>query len=221
MKKNKSGNNIFQAIVHPIFLVLYKLTVGPIICKLMFNVKATGINLRKQKGSYLLIGNHVNNFDGLYFQYYARSVVRFVMNERLFRMGALAPLLRWFHYIPKKKFSKDLKTVRLMFAAKQQGKIVGVFPEGRRNWDGRTQNHIGSIASLAKSLKIPVIAGINKGGYSSQPRWSGERRRGKIEIEFKEIITLDDIKTHSNEELLEIVTRELDLSVFKRKSNLF
>ena len=215
MKKNKYGDNIFQTIVHTIVFGLYRIIIGPIICKVIFNVHATGLQLRKMKGPFIFVGNHVNNFDGFYHQFYASSFIRYVMNERIFRKRGLGPLLHFFHYIPKKKFSKDLKTVRLMFKAKKDKRIVGVFPEGRRNWDGRTQNHIGSIASLAKQLKLPVIAGITKGGFSAQPRWSGEKRRGKVEVEYKEILTPEDIKKHSSDKLLDIITKELDFKEYE------
>ncbi len=213
MKKNKQGNDIFQSIIHPIMLFLYKISVGPIIAKFMFNSRATGIKLSSVKGPYILLGNHVNNYDSLIHQFYANRIISYVVNERIFRMGpkgALGKIMAWLHYIPKKKFSNDLKAVRRLFRSKEQGRIIGIFPEGRRNWDGVTSNIISSIATLAKSLKLPIIVGITKGGFSSQPRWSGEVRKGLVEIEYKMIMDTEDIKSNTSDQILQIIQKELN-----------
>lgn len=213
MKKNKRGNDIFQSIIHPTMLFLYKITVGPIIAKLMFNSKATGIKLKSIKGSYILLGNHVNNYDSLIHQFYADRIISYVVNERIFRMGPkglLGKIMGWLHYIPKKKFSNDLKAVRRLFQSKEQGRIIGIFPEGRRNWDGVTNKIIGSISTLAKSLKIPVVAAVTKGGFSSQPRWSGEVRKGRVEVEYKMILDAEGVKRNTSDQILKIIQKELD-----------
>ena len=213
MKKNKKGNDIFQSVFHPLMLGLYKISVGPIIAKAMFNSKRTGIKLSSLKGSYMLIGNHVNNYDSLIHQYYANRIISFVVNERIYRMGprgALGKIMNWVHFIPKKKFSNDLKAVKKLFKAKEHGRIIGIFPEGRRNWDGTTSEIIASIATLVKSLKIPIVAAITKGGFASQPRWSDDKRRGKVEIEYKMVLDGEQIKGKSAEEILTVITQALD-----------
>ena len=88
MKKNKQGNDIIQTIIHPIMLFLYKVTVGPVIAKLMFNSKATGIKLSSLKGPYILLGNHVNNYDSLIHQFYADRIISYVVKRAHFQNGA-------------------------------------------------------------------------------------------------------------------------------------
>jgi 1-acyl-sn-glycerol-3-phosphate acyltransferase len=146
-------------------------------------------------------------------QFYANRIISYMVNDRIFRMGpngALGSLMSWMHYIPKKKFSNDLKAVRLLFQSKEQGRIIGIFPEGRRNWDGATEKIIASISTLAKSLKIPIVAAIMKGGFSSQPRWSGEVRKGRVEIEYKMIMDEKAVKESSAGEILETIQKELN-----------
>ncbi len=212
MKKNKYGNNIFQTIIHPLMLGLYKISMGPYIAKYLFKSKAKGLENLRAKGSFILIGNHVNNYDALIHQYYSNRIISFVVNERLFRMGpkgALGKIMNWVHFIPKKKFSNDIKAVRKLFKAKEEKRIIGIFPEGRRNWDGVTANIIESISTLVKSLKIPVVTAITKGGFSAQPRWSGEIRTGKVMVEYKTIMTASDVKSKSTDEILEVIKNEL------------
>ncbi len=218
MKKNKRGNNIFQTLIHPLMLGLYKITFGPYISKILFKSKANGLSNLRAKGSFILIGNHVNNYDALIHQYYANRIIRFVVNERLFRMGPkglLGKVMNWVHFIPKKKFSNDIKAVRKLFKAKENGHIIGIFPEGRRNWDGATANILESISTLVKSLKIPVVSAITKGGFSAQPRWSNDVRTGNVLVEYKTILTTDEIKSKKADEIFDVIKNELTYNEHK------
>ncbi|MCK5130319.1 MAG: 1-acyl-sn-glycerol-3-phosphate acyltransferase [Clostridiales bacterium] len=210
MKKNKHGNNIFQAIFLPIMLAVFKTTAGLYISKILFKVKVTGVKLRDIKGSYILLGNHVTNYDGLFFQQHASQIISFIANERLFRIKFLGPLMRWTHLIPKKKFSKDIQAVRHLFAAKNEGRIIGIFPEGRRCWDGCITPIIDSIASLAKSLKLPVVVGLLKGAYTCEPRWNDGLRKGNVIADYQMILTEQDVRKLSTEEILDAITKGLD-----------
>jgi 1-acyl-sn-glycerol-3-phosphate acyltransferase len=58
-----------------------------------------------------------------------------------------------------------------------------------------------STAKLVKLLKVPVLAAVIKGGYSSLPRWTKARRRGRIEVEFKRILEPADLKALKAEEI--------------------
>ncbi len=210
-EKINKRNNLIQRIIHPIMLALYKATAGFYITNILLKAEKTGVNIKKLKGSYIIIGNHVTNYDGFIFQQHAADKIGYVINERIFRMRFLGPILYWVNMIPKKKFTNDLKTVRYLFAAKQQGRIIGIFPEGRRNWDGTTTDIISSISTLVKSLKLPVVAGIAKGAYSSDPRWDNRRvRSGRVVVDYKMILTTEDIKNCTADEILDIIIDALD-----------
>jgi 1-acyl-sn-glycerol-3-phosphate acyltransferase len=213
--KKKNSNTLAQTLLLPFILFIYRITVGFYITRIMFNVKVKGINLSKIKEPYILIGNHVTNYDGLIYQQHTNRNISFIINERIFRIKYLGKIMQWFHMIPKKKFSNDLRAVRLLFAAKQRGSVIGIFPEGRRNWDGCTARIIPSIATLVKSLKIPVVIGTLKGAFTSDPRWGDKIRKGKVIAEYKMILTKQDIKNSTSDQILEKINQSMDFKEHK------
>lgn len=213
--KKKNSNTLMQSIFLPVIYHVYRITAGFYITKIMFNVKATGLKIKKLKEPYILIGNHVTNYDGLIYQQHASKNISFIINERIFRIKYIGKIMQWVHMIPKKKFSNDLRAVRLLFAAKQRGSIIGIFPEGRRNWDGCTARIITSIASLVKSLKMPVVVGTLKGAFTSDPRWGTKIRKGKVIADYKMVLTKDDIKNSTVDEILDKINQSMDYKEHK------
>jgi hypothetical protein len=56
---------------------------------------------------------------------------------------------------------------------------------------------------------VPVLAAVIRGGYSSLPRWTGARRRGRIEVEFSVAFTSEELKELGVEEIRERLGRAL------------
>lgn len=136
---------------------------------------------------YLLVSNHVNNWDPLFLNIFVEEPIAFVAGEPLFRNPFLKKVLDYTGAIRKMKFKNDSGTIRNMIKAKKHNRVIGLFPEGNRNWDGVTEPIIYSTAKLVKLLKIPVVAANIKGGYLTHPRWADGDRKGRIEITFEKI----------------------------------
>ena len=47
------------------------------------------------------------------------------------------------------------------------GGVIGVFPEGKRNWDGRTDQLLFATAKLVEHLKVPVVTALLQGAHLS------------------------------------------------------
>src|SRR5690606_25497073 len=97
--------------------------------------------------------------------------------------------------IPKMKFTNDTRTIRSILQAKKSNRVIGLFPEGNRNWDGVTEPLTYATAKLIKSLNIPVVIATIAGGYLSHPRWGESHRKGQISISFIKKWDKDELKT--------------------------
>ncbi|WP_208592145.1 lysophospholipid acyltransferase family protein [Gracilibacillus suaedae] len=139
------------------------------------------------KPPYLIVSNHVNNWDPLYINLFVDEPIAFVAGEPLFRNPLLKKILNYTGAIRKTKFKNDTSTIRNVLKAKKHNRVIGLFPEGGRNWDGVTEPIIYSTAKLVKLLKIPVVAVQIKGGYLTHPRWGHGDRKGIIELSFNKI----------------------------------
>jgi len=60
----------------------------------------------------------------------------------------------------QKKIVSDFETVKTIIRLKER--VIGIFPEGARTWDGCPLPIIKSTSKLIKLLKIPVVTVIVK-----------------------------------------------------------
>ncbi len=178
-----------------------KLTLGRFLVGL-YNVTATNLDVvRKQPGPYVLLPNHYTTWDPFILGYFIPSPVYNVTSDVQFRSTVMRMLLGLVGSIPKSKVIPDLATVKHILAIKNRNGVIGIYPEGRRSWDGHTSHILFSTAKLIKLLKIPVVSPIFKGAYLSLPRWSRRRRRGRIIIDFKRTLTALEVRELSVEDI--------------------
>jgi len=143
------------------------------------------------KGPYIVLSNHVNNWDPLFINCFVEEPLCFVAAAPLFRNKFLKKVLDYAGAISKTKQKNDMGTIRSMLAAKKHNRSVALFPEGNRNWNGHSDDIIYATAKLVKLLNIPVVIATIKGGYLSNPRWAATNRKGKMTISFEKKWDID------------------------------
>ncbi len=151
---------------------------------------------------FMVLGNHVNNWDPVVLGALSRRPISFVASDAFFRGGFMEKLFNRLGVIPKTKFRSDLDTVKRIFQIRDRGGIIGIYPEGRRTYNGATMPVLESTAKLIKTVKIPVLISLTRGGYLYAPRWGRGRRRGPKVVEIKEGVSREEIKSLSVEDLI-------------------
>ena len=199
---------LFKITVHYIILWIFKISYGTYLTIAYRSklIKAPGFKL---KGPCLLLANHCNTFDGFFIQGLVNRPIHFVVTDGMFKNKNLRRILSIVNFIPKKKFVSDTKAIRQIIRISQNGGIIGIFPEGRRCWDGKTVKISPATFKLVRMLKIPVVTANMKGAYLSEPRWSNTQRFGKIEIEIKTLIDTEALAAMSLEQIEQKITKEL------------
>jgi len=172
--------------------------------RLFFRVAERNRQLaRSLRPPFVLVANHVSIIDPFILGTLLREPVYWITSDGNMRTRVMRALLRLVGSIPKSKAIPDMETVNwTVDVIRKRSGVVGIFPEGQQSWDGCTLPLIPSTAKLIKLLKVPVLAAVIKGGYSSLPRWSGARRSGRMEIEWKLAFTSTELRALSAEEIL-------------------
>lgn len=147
-------------------------------------VKRNEIKELNIKPPYLIIGNHQNNWDGFMMSIYLDDPISFVISDQQFRIPLVRRLLKYIDAIPTVKARIDISTIKKIIKAKNENRIIGLFPEGNRTWDGKTQPIYYSTAKLIKLLNIPVVVTKFQGGHLASPRWATRSRKGKVIFSF-------------------------------------
>lgn len=183
------------------------------------NIEADIGGVKDLEPPYLIVGNHVNNWDPIFVSLYIDESISFVAGDRFFRGNMLKKLLNYMGAIPKTKFKPDLSTVKTLIHAKKDKRVIGIFPEGGRNWDGSTMEILFSTAKLIKLLKIPVVSVNLQGAYLTHPRWAKSHRKGKILITYKKLLSKSTISQLSEDEIHQALVEGLahDEYAFQRE----
>ena len=153
------------------------------------------------KPPYLIVGNHVTDWDPLIINCYVDDSISFVAASQVFRHPVMGNVLNYTGAISKTKSRADSSTIRNIIKAKKANRVIGLFPEGNRSWNGQTDELVFSTSKLIKSLKIPVVAATIKGGYLSTPRWAQSARQGEIRVSFEQLFTENELENYTNDEI--------------------
>lgn len=164
------------------------------------------------KPPYLILSNHVNNWDPLFINCYVEEPICFVAAAPLFRNPLLKKILDYTGAIPKTKYINDTSTIRSMLKAKKHHRVIGIFPEGNRSWDGETEPLIYSTAKLVKLLDIPVVTVTIRGGYLIHPRWADRHRKGTLSLSFIKRWDRGELKQDSVEDIYRKLSEALSYS---------
>src|SRR5690625_7420975 len=78
------------------------------------------------------------------------------------------------------KYVTEPGIVREVIRMIDQRRMIVIFPEGGRRWDGRPKSWIESTMKLFWRMRIPVHPVQIHGSYLAWPRWADHYRKSKI-----------------------------------------
>jgi len=192
----------------PVFRFVLRYTLGTWL-KLRFRVHYHTTEISGIAPPFFVIGNHSFNWDGFLVSLPFDRFVHFVASDEYFRFKPLQFLLKAIGGIPKTKNTSDSSVVRNMLSLKKLGAIIGIYPEGNRNWDGVTGPLYSSTAKVIKKFKIPVISCITTGSSLIHPRWAKHTRSGPLFMDYQLLFTPEQISQLSDTEIEEIMITAL------------
>lgn len=181
---------------------ILKKTLGPWLIR-RFNIEYIEGNMEGLKPPFVVIGNHTNNWDPFIISFKISEPIHFVTSVEQFRSRIMRFLLGLAGCIPKTKAMSDAYTVKSLFHVRNRGDVVGVFPEGKRCWDGKTEEILYPTAKVLKSMGVPVVSFLINGAYLTHPRWAATSRKGRIQVRYGILFTEEQLKTISVDEIYE------------------
>ncbi len=164
-----------------------------------------------RKEPYLMLANHTYKWDVVNVPLRLKKTPYIIGSQTLFRKQPYKFLVTYIARVIKKtKGDADIRTVREILSAVKNGYPILIFPEGNVSFFGETGYIEESTYKLVKKLKIDLVTAHVKGGYLTRPRWQKANRKHKeVFIDYKIVLTKDEIKTLSVEEIADICKKEL------------
>jgi 1-acyl-sn-glycerol-3-phosphate acyltransferase len=132
-----------------------------------------------------------------------------------FTNAVMKQLGRLINVVPIDPDLQLLRAMRAGAAGLRAGKILNIYPEGQRSFDGKLLEFKKGAAILATELKVPIVPVALDGTHRIWPRKSWRFRLAKVKIRFGDPV---DVRTMAlngkNEEVAyEKVTALLKLRI--------
>ena len=160
--------------------------------------------------NYLILYNHQTGWDQFLLGMSFKKAIYYVATEDIFSIRFVSPIIKYLvNPIPIKKSMTDTRAVMNCIKCAKEGGSIAIAPEGNRTFSGKTENMKESISKLVKALKLPIAFYIFEGGYGVLPRWADDVRTGEMKGYVKNTLEYDDYKDLSNEELYELIKKNL------------
>ncbi len=126
-------------------------------------------------------------------------------------------LMRMLGCIPTRKFITDSSLVRdLVYTVKELKSSIVMFPEASYSFDGTATPLPESLGKCLKLLNVPVVMVTTYGAFHRDPLYNGlQIRKTKVSAEVEYILTPEDIRIKSTEELNAILKEHFSFDHFR------
>lgn len=169
-------------------------------------------------GPALILGNHRSPVDPL-FLWYAYSMgtpgaplrpIGFMMAKEYYELRMLNYFFRALQSIPVARDGADMGPAREALKHLKEGKLVGLFPEGRINPGYDLLEANPGIAWLALRAKVPVVPAFIHNAPQGKDIVAPFYTPNRVRVEFGEPIDLSEFyEARKTQELLNRVTERL------------
>ena len=168
----------------------------------------------------IVMANHVTNFDPFFIATGYRRPVFFVASDHIFRLGFVSKIITFLVApIPIVKSHVDLRTIRTIHGIIKDGGIVGLFPEGNRNFNGLTGSIPSSTGKLIRQMKATLLLYKLHGGYLSEPRWANGVRKGHVRAELVRRLEPDELAQMSPDQISQIIQESISVDDYAEQRN--
>lgn len=186
---------------------------------LWFRFGYTAKKVKNVPGPYIVLCNHVTDWDPLFLGSAFRDQMYFVASEHIARWPVAYKFLRFaFAPIMRYKGTVAASTVVEVLRKIKAGCSVAIFAEGVRCWDGVTGPILPSTGKLIKSARCGLVTYRICGGYFVSPNWTeGNLRRGPVWGSPVGVYTKEELASMSVDEINQLINRDLYENAYERQ----
>ena len=207
--KNKKRYNTAKYPIRQPLIIVWLIWLLSQIMLIGKKYKIEKINMEGLKPPYMLLSNHMYfiDFELCAMGTFPHRVNNVVSIDGYYRRPWLMELIG---AICTRKFTMDLHLIKSIGRVLKRGDILSMYPEARYSPCGTLSYIPESLGKLIKLNKVPVVAVVHHGNYLHSPFWNfRKKRKVTLYTTFTKILTPEDIKAMSVEEINEAVKKAL------------
>lgn len=138
---------MLYSIAKSILLVLYRL---------LFRLRAEGLENVPASGPVILASNHVSNLDPPTVGVLLRRKIHFMAKVELFKVPVLGPIITRLGAFPVNRGGVSKEAIKSAISLLDEGKMMAIFPEGSRNNGGAGKKGMALIAHRSGAVIVPA-----------------------------------------------------------------
>ena len=124
---------------------------------IFFRIKKYGVHNIPKEGPLIICCNHTSISDILFLGILCPRQIHFMGKDEIFKNKILAFLFRKLGAFPVNRRTGDKCAISKAEEILNDGKVLGIFPEGTRHTDGAPHKAKPGAAMLALSTKAPIL----------------------------------------------------------------
>lgn len=183
-------------LIYPYFILLKLIY---LLAKLLFKLEVRGLANIPQQRPYLICPNHQSYLDGvLIFSALPYNTVKHLFSvghTPYFNSGLKALIARLTKIVPIDPDTNLIRAMKISAIGLKAKKILLIFPEGTRTYNGELQPFKKGAAILARELNAPVLPVAIDGAFNVWSKASGRIRLVPIKITIGQLLYLGTPET--------------------------
>lgn len=175
-----------------------------------FGGKCKGKYNIPKKGACILAGNHLSDFDAYMLYKGTNRPIHFLGKKELFD-GKFGWFFNAMHLIPVDRKNKNPKAINKSIELLNDGKIIGIFPEGTYHKNDLLLPFKPGVINFAEKTGAPIIP------FALYGQW---HFRSKPKIVFGKPIYINRVKSNNKVKYLENKIRKMLIDLNENKTSI-
>ncbi len=163
----------------------------------------------------ILLSSHSSRLEFIYTLYgFGRKDVNIVCGYQNILKKGIYRILIWLGVISKYLYQPDFFCVKSMLSVLKRKGTLAVFPEGIQSTSGSTHPINPATTQLIKRSKANVVVCTTRGAYLATNRYSSDRKKGYIGVNYSLVFTPESLETMTEEEIYKTLLEKIGYNDF-------
>ena len=163
----------------------------------------------------VLLSSHASRLEFIYTVYgFGRKDINVICGFQNILKKGLYHLMIKFGVISKYLYQPDFMCVKSMIKVLRRNGALGLFPEGIQSTSGSTHPINPATAQLIKRSKANIVVCTSKGAYLATNRYSSDRKKGYIGINYSLLFTPEMLDELTEEQIYESILQKISYNDF-------
>ncbi len=186
-----------------------------VVAKLKFNLKVEKNELKGTKGGCVVLVNHPSIIDFFTTCVAVRRRAHFVISSAFYQTMPIKPLINGVRAISKNQFQTSMTDMKKMKEVVDNDMPLILFPAGLMTATGEGTPIPPATGKVVKWFNSDVYTIHIQGSYLTKPKWGKGVRRGKIVLNATKLVSKEELKTTTPDELQKLIDKNLSFDEYE------